>query len=137
MEWGRPDLAAELQSLLPDTRRESLILEFLQSRSDARHADDPVALTLLQAHERPWSPKLARAVVEHVRAMIRKPPRANYGQGSAMLREAALRTPPSMGEELAAGWPEKEKDWDRWKGVVDEFLFTVQFRRNMLEEIRR
>ena len=137
MEWGRPDLAAELQSLLPDMRRESIILEFLQSRSDARHADDPVALTLLQAHERPWSPTLARAVVEHVREMIRKPPRANYWQGSAMLREAALRTPPAMLDELAAGWPEKEKDWDRWKGVVDEFLSTVQFRRDMLEEVRR
>ena len=38
---------------------------------------------------------------------------------------------------IPKGWPEKEKEWDRWKGVVDEFLATVQFRKEMLEEVRR
>ena len=57
--------------------------------------------------------------------------------GSTLLNEAATRVPPDMLDELAAGWPENEKGWDRWKRTVDDFLSTVQFRRDMLEEIRR
>jgi hypothetical protein len=138
MEWDGFPLAAELQSLLPDSRRESLLIEQLAADAEARGGvEDSASSALLRAHTGPWSPKLTRAVVERVRDMIRRPPRANYWHGMAMLRQAAPRVPPAMFDELAKGWPEKEKGWEQWKGAVDDFLSTVQARRDMLEEIRR
>ena len=64
-------------------------------------------------------------------------PAATRTIGEAVESEAALRVPPAMFDELAKGWPEDVKDWDRWKGNVDEFLAKVQFRRDMLEEVRK
>jgi hypothetical protein len=136
MDWDGFPLAAELQALLPDSRREALLIEQLAADADSGGMGESASSVLLRAHKGAWSVKLARAVLVRVREMIRRP-RGNYWQGSAMLREAALRMPPAMFDELAKGWPEKEKEWDQWKGVVDTFLSTVQARRDMLEEIRR
>jgi hypothetical protein len=137
MDWDGFPLAAQLQALLPDSRREALLIEQLAADKDAGGMGESASTVLLRAHKGPWSTRLARAVVERVREMIRRPPRGNYWHGSAMLREAALRVPPAMFDELTRGWPEKEKEWDQWKGVVDTFLSTIQARRDMLEEIRR
>ena len=69
--------------------------------------------------------------------MIRRPARSDYWHVTAMLRKAALAVPPAMFDELAKEWPEKEKGWEQWEGAVDDFLSTVQARRDMQEEIRR
>jgi hypothetical protein len=136
MDWDGFPLAAQLQALLPDSRRETLLIEQLAADAGSGGMGESASSVLLRAHKDAWSPKLARAVLERVREMTRRP-RGNYWQGSAMLREAAPRVPPAMFDELANGWPEKGKEWDQWKGVVDTFLSTVQSRRDMLEEIRR
>ena len=137
VEWAGQELAGQLVALLPDARRDALLLD--QLAADARHergGEDSAALVMLQSHAGPWSRNLSRAVVERVRDIIRRPPLTDW-VGSTLLREAATRVPPDMLDELTAGWPENVKTWDQWKRMVDEFLSTVQFRRDMLEEIRR
>jgi hypothetical protein len=135
LEHAGEQVVAELQAALPNARRESLLLEHLSAGGD----DDPMLPQLLRAHGGAWSPRLARAVVERVRAMVRRAGRGGSGYWTArtVIREAALRVPPAMFEELSKGWPEDAKDWHAWKGNADEFLAKVQFRRDMLEEVRK
>ena len=63
------------------------------------------------------------------------------GQGGeaalrALTEEFALRMPPSMLDEIAAAWPDDQAARQRWEGVIDRLLITLQFRRDMLEELR-
>ena len=138
VENAGQQLAAGLQSAMPGARREAVILEYLGGKDVL---DDHAGSQLLRAHDAPWSPRLARAVVDRVRSAIARPSRAagagGYWDTLGLLREAALRVPATMLAELSRAWPEGAKDWERWKPAVDEFLAKVQFRRDMLEEIRK
>ena len=136
LEWAGEQVLAQLLAALPPGRREALVLEQLAADTTMR-GDQPASLVLLRAHGGAWSPRLTRSVLDWVREMIRKPPRTGYWAAAGMLRETALRVPPSMLDEMSKGWPEQDKAWERWKHAVDEFLATVQFRKDMLEEVRR
>jgi hypothetical protein len=137
LEHAGEQVVAELLAALPNARREALTLDHLSA--DVGADEDPMVLHLLRSYAGPWSPRLARAIVDRVRTMVRRPGRGGggYWTGATLLRDAALRVPPSMLDEMAPGWSDQAKDWDRWKGNVDEFLATLQFRRDMLEEVRK
>ena len=137
LEHSGEQVVAELVAALPDVRREAVVFDHISA--DAGGDEDPVLHHLLRSHGGAWSGRLARAVVERVRTMIRRPARGGggYWTGATLLSEAALHVPPSMLDELSKGWPEDGKEWDRWKGSVDEFLAKLQFRRDMLEEVRK
>ena len=137
LEFAGEAVGAELREALPKGRRDALLRELLAEDSTGRADDEPPALTLLRGADGPWSEKLSIAVIDRMRAMAGRAPDAAYWKTIQMLRDMSARVPPSMLGELARGWPEGARHWDRWKGGVDEFLSAVQFRKEMLEEIRR
>ena len=137
IEHAGETVAAELRLAVPKCRRDALIQELLDAGATSRADDEPPALTLLRGADGAWDEKLARAVIDRIRAMAGRPQNAAYWKTVELLREMARRVPPAMLDELAKGWPEQDKAWERWKGAVDEFLATVQFRKDMLEEVRR
>jgi hypothetical protein len=133
---GDEALAGLLQSL-PPARREALVLENIAAGGDAA-GFNPLTTQLLAALGPAWGEPLSRAVLARVRTAMRskRDAYALYPM-QQLLAEMALRVPPGMFKELSAGWPEEANGWDDWKTLVDKFLATVEFRRDMLEEIRK
>lgn len=128
--------ADEMPSGLPPARLEALVLDALTS-SDG-HLFNVQAL--LAACDHAWSEPFAHAILKAVRYNVSK------GTGRALsqslywlrysLKDFALRIPPHLADEAAAGWPVDVSHWDDFRPAVDEFLSLLYFRRDMLCELQ-
>jgi hypothetical protein len=125
---------AELLSALPAERQEALLLHIL--RADCTPLHQHPVLGLLQQTRHAWSAELTRAVLRALHQHMRKwRDSYDYQLRGALTEEFALRMPPNMLDEIAAAWPDDQAARQRWEGVVDRLLITLQFRRDMLEEL--
>jgi hypothetical protein len=137
LEWAGEEVLAELIAALPPAKREAVLLDHVAAGMESGD-DDILSTHLIKSHTGPWSEKLSRALVEKVRSGMRSRGKNRpYWTVTWLLKELAPRVPPAMLGEMSRGWPEGDKEWEQWKGSVDEFLATVQFRKEMLEEIRK
>jgi hypothetical protein len=126
---------AELLGALPAERQEALLLHIL--RSDCTPLHQHPVLGLLQQTCHVWSAELTRAVLRALHQHMRKwRDSYDYQLRGALTEEFALRMPPGMLDEIAAAWPDDQASRQRWEGVIDRLLITLQFRRDMLEELR-
>jgi len=136
-EWAGEEVLAGLVESLPPARREALLLEHISGSGDDAGVD-PLTTQLLRAQGPQWGEPLTRALVGRMRTVMRgRRGTAGYWSMLQVLNDMALHVPPAMLKELSAGWPEDAKGWEDWKTSVDKFLATVEFRRDMLEEIRK
>lgn len=127
--------AAELLGALPAERQEALLLDIL--RGDCTPLHKHPVLELLRKTAHPWSAELTRAVLRTLhRHMRRWRDTFDYQLRGALTDEFARRIPPAMLAELAAGWPDEPEVRERWQGVIDKLLITLQFRHDMLAALR-
>jgi len=125
----------ELLAALAPARQEALLLALL--RGDVTPLHKHPVLGLLRQTRHRWSAELTRAVLRAVRRHMRAANVGNdYQLRSAITEDFAHRMPPAMLDEITDGWPEGEDVRERWQGVIDRLLITVQFRRDMLEALR-
>jgi hypothetical protein len=124
----------ELLDALAPARQEALLLTML--RGDVTPLHKHPVLGLLRRTRHPWSAELTRAVLGGVRRHMRAANVGNdYQLRGAITEDFARRMPPIMLDEIATGWPDGQDARDRWQGVIDQLLITVQFRRDMLREL--
>jgi len=139
VDWAESLLRAdshqnELLATLPIARQEALLLTML--RGDVTPLHKHPVLGLLRRTRHAWSAELTRAVLGAVRRHMRATNAGNdYQLRGAITEDFASRMPPAMLDEIAAGWPDAQEARERWQGVIDQLLITLQFRRDMLREL--
>ena len=127
---------AELLAVLPPARQEALLLDIL--RGDCTPLHKHPVLDLLRATRHTWSPALARAVLRTLHRHMRGwRDSYDYQLRGALTDEVARRLPPALLPEIANGWPNDPGVRERWQGVIDKLLITLQFRHDMLRELGR
>ena len=126
---------AELLGALSAGQQEALLLNIL--RADCTPLHQHPVLGLLQQTRHVWSAELTRAVLRALHKHMRKwRDSYDYQLRGALTEQFALRMPPDMLDEIAAAWPDDQASRQRWEGVIDRLLITLQFRRDMLAELR-
>jgi hypothetical protein len=125
---------ADLLGALPAARQEALLLDMLRGDVAPLHRHPVLALLRHTRHD--WSAELTRAVLGAVRRHMRTSNAGDYQLRGAISEDFARRMPPAMLDEIAAGWPDAEDARERWQGVIDRLLITLQFRRDMLAALR-
>jgi hypothetical protein len=140
-EWAEALLAddlsaADLLEALPPARQEALLLCIL--RGDVTPLHKHPVLDLLRKTRHQWSPDLTRAVLRAVHRHMRKwKDTYDYQLRGALTDEFARRMPPALLAEVAGGWPDEPDVRERWQGVIDKLLITLQFRHDMLAALER
>jgi hypothetical protein len=138
-EWAAALLADdpsadELMDALTPARQENLLLAVL--RGDCTPLHKHPVLDLLRKTRHTWSPELTRAALRAVHRHMRKwKDTYDYQLRGALTEEFARRIPPAMLAEVAAGWPDEPDVRERWQGVIDKLLITLQFRHDMLRAL--
>jgi len=128
--------AADLIDALPPERQEVLLLAIL--RADCTPLHKHPVLALLRKTRHTWSVDLTRAVLRALHRHMRKwKDTYDYQLRGALTDEFARRMPPALLPEIAAGWPEETDVRERWQGVIDKLLITLQFRHDMLSALER
>jgi hypothetical protein len=128
-------LQEKLFDVLAPARREALVLELLRKPL----AQDHPAYAALRACKHPWSDPFSRAVLGSLRQrLVTATGRYTFdGQTAGVLQQMGLSASPALADEAQAGWAAQSPAWPQWSGPVDALVALLQFRREMLEEIRR
>ncbi len=122
---------AELLPVLSPARQEALLLEIL--RGDCTPLHKHPMLELLRKTNHAWSAELTRAVLRALyRHMRGWRDTYDYQLRGALTEEFARRMPPALLHEIGSGWPDEPEVRERWQGVLDKLMITLQFRRDML-----
>jgi hypothetical protein len=91
--------------------------------------DKSPLIALLQHYKRPWTPKLARALVQSAQrqsgAFLYVLPQALPG--------FAYHMPPELAAEFATGWASEPNG--HWRGRIDAFLMTLNFRNEIRQSL--
>jgi len=128
-----PTRTALLDALAPE-HQDAFLLAMVRSDRGSLHKHP--ALSLLRRHSHAWSAELAREVLRAVRQYLRAANNAyDYQVQAALAGDFALRMPPAMLDEIAAALADKSAH-ERWQASIDRLLITLQFRRDMLRELR-
>ena len=126
--------AADLIDALPPARQEALLLATL--RADCTPLHKHPVLDLLRKTRHTWSAELTRAVLRALHRHMRKwKDTYDYQLRGALTDEFTRRMPPVLLPEIAAGWPAETDVRERWQGVIDKLLITLQFRHDMLNAL--
>jgi hypothetical protein len=128
-EYGNAEGLVE--SLTP-ARREALALRLLQNKERPLERAHP-AMALLQACRHPWSEALTHLVLERIRERVV----AKAAYDFCLWEPFAQYIPPSLLQEVASGWPAEGEGWAYWLPTVNKMISTLQFRRDMHQELAR
>jgi hypothetical protein len=92
--------------------------------------DKNPCLDLLEATPHTWSTKLARTVM----GSLRRQAGGAHWRLMRALPGFALRIPPALADEFAAGWPatEKARGWETW---IEQFNVLMNFRKEMMDSL--
>jgi hypothetical protein len=106
-------------------------------RDDCTPLHTHPVLGLLRQTRHAWSVELTRAVLSVVHRHMRTwKDGYDYQLRSALMEDFGCRMPPAMLEEIAAAWPRDATSIERWHGVIERLLITLEFRRDMLSALR-
>lgn len=126
---------SELMGLIPAERQEVLLLDIL--RGDCMPLHKHPVLDLLRATSHTWSTTLTQAVFRTLyRHMRTWRDSYDYQLRGALTDEFSRRVPPTLLPEIAAGWPDEPNIRERWQGVIDKLMITLQFRYDMLRALQ-
>jgi hypothetical protein len=120
-----------LLKILPYARRQAFVIEHIQKNSLAIQVDSIVAM--LRACGPRWSTELSRIVLDQLRRATQEQKNITWNV-NAGFQEFALYMAPELSQAAAAAWPQTEQL--RWQAAIDAFLIKLQFRRDMLSELR-
>jgi hypothetical protein len=120
-----------LLEVLPHERREAFVIAYMQTNSVAIRVDS--IIPMLRACGPRWSDELSRVVLDQLRRMTQEQKTFTWNI-HAGFQEFALYMAPGLIQEAAENWPPDGQAW--WQAAVDRFLILLQFRRDMLEELR-
>jgi len=137
--WPSKDHNLQLNKLLlalPPERREAFVLPLVES---GRH-DMLELLPFLANCSRPLSAQLGRAVMSAWRHYINESAHEHDRHMRSILEIYAYGLPESILDEvttaLAALMPTRSENWPFWEEAVDKFIAIIQFRKEMLKELR-
>ncbi|MBV9467855.1 MAG: hypothetical protein JO316_24740 [Abitibacteriaceae bacterium] len=122
----------EIVQGLPPQRIEEFVLAALASVEGK--IDNVQSLLAVCTH--PWSEPFARAVLQAAQAKIADAQTARYHWLHYALKGYAHYLPPTMVQEAGSNWPTDSPNWDYWRPAVDEMLGLLQFRYEMLQELK-
>jgi hypothetical protein len=129
--------AGELLQHLPRPQREEFVLNAFTANSSSLMSNDSMSsVTLLQTCQHPWSEALARAFIDGLRLAVADTQNSPPYWLLSSLKDFARFIPPSMIDELADGWPVDSPNWDYWRNTIDNAIALLQFRHDMLQELR-
>lgn len=131
---------AEVQNVFePETLRELgmvLIPEQVQAIAQSsikpilnELKDDSPLLTLLQGYRRPWTPGLARTVIQSAQRQAGKGWRLAHA-----LPGFAECAPPELASEFGQGWPEEISGV--WSLMIEAFLQVLNFRNEIRKSLK-
>lgn len=132
---GQGDAAESLMGVLqPESRERVLTPLLLKVRGPIHHGP---LIVLLRAARHRWSATFTRLVADALRSQI-----ARYSDGQdynlrAIVPELGRYMEPDSVAALSSGWPDQSAAWAHWNSTIDQLLSTVQFRHDMLKEIRQ
>ena len=128
---GRGPLTLDLLAHLPPAERERLTTDIL----NAPNADTQQAASLLRELPFPLGRDAASALIGLIERSIEQRPLSGYDYLTAqVLQEAVCRVPGEMHDELATKWIGQR--WDQVHKARDEFLQTLQLRRDLSREFK-
>lgn len=128
---------AEFQNVLePEMLRELVMLltpgqvqAIAQSNIKSIFKDDSPLLTLLQGYRRPWTPGLARTVIQSAQRQAGKGWRLSHA-----LPEFAEWIPPGLANEFGQGWPDEISGV--WGLAIESFLQVLNFRNEIRKSLK-
>ncbi len=91
--------------------------------------DDSPLLTILQGYRRPWTPGLARTVIQSAQRQAGKGWRLAHA-----LPEFAEWIPPELASEFGQGWPEEISGV--WSLMIEAFLQVLNFRNEIRKSLK-
>jgi hypothetical protein len=128
-----------LVPVLPPEEREALALRLLADDPKPSRHNHP-ALFILEHATHPWSARLTRTVLDLARKRSTQLGSSTDYFGHYLLSQLgtyARYMDPALAGEAAHGWPERAETYHYWTKLIDEFLALLQFRHDMLRELRR
>ena len=124
----------ELAEVLPPDRRELAVAHAMR-RHHGRDGSDALAVVprLLAGCRHEWSAGFTRDVLAYARPLVVESTSATAWGLRSELPQYALRMPPALADEAAAGWPAPDSG-DKgvhWTRPVERMIALLQFRREM------
>lgn len=119
--------------LLSPARREAAVLDHMRQTKKA--FEDPVFLALLDHSGHAWSDAFSGAILDGFRQSV-----ANQTlgwQSRLLMRRVASSVSTNVALAAAAAWPLQSEPWQSASVSINEFLSLLQFRHDMLAEIRK
>jgi hypothetical protein len=123
-----------LVRILPPERRDRLVTTSLTSRPESLYTDD-LPLAILWTLRKPWPQEVCRAVLRSMAHQIKKAPKNGNWQISQSIATFAFSMTPSILSEAESILTTTEQTSNNLKEAVDDFLATLQFRRDMLQAL--
>jgi hypothetical protein len=125
----------EVVAIMKDADRDTVIMKRLDHHGET--ADVSLGLNLLHLSPGPWSPALAKSLLNLLRYIIRQAAEGKQPQvWAGYLTELACRMPVSVADEAEQGWPEDAATKNFFK-PVQTIIEILQFRSKMLKDISR
>jgi hypothetical protein len=143
--WAEAFLARELATLsqyspsrlvrlLDPPRRDEIVSSALSRKPEALYTDE-MPVDILWTLRKPWTPDVCRAVLRSVAHHIKKAPKHGNWQVSQTISTFAYSMTPSILHEAESILTTTDDTSNNLKEAVDEFLTTLQFRRDMLQAL--
>jgi len=134
-ETDKQEQALSLFQILPYPRQESFIIELLRN-SPSLSFDKP-ARGYVVACSRPWSAKLSRALVNSLVYHAATDRFKNGWMWSEFIGNIGCCLDPALIPESISRLTEVTKQSAERSGVIEQFLNLIQFRYEMLKEIKQ
>ena len=90
----------------------------------------------LRACRHPWSKEFTRTILNELRRACAGKEGLDWPVRS-LLKEIACSMEPALAKEAEKGWPTDSTGWEHSADAVNEMLALLQFRHQMLEELKK
>lgn len=128
-KWSSLGIGAIFKAL--DEKHFNLLaLQALENHPGILRDDAPVVELLLQ-EKQAWSDRLTLQVMRRLKETIRSDSYVYHWGLKSILSRAAHLANPELHEQLSRAWPEDSRSWHSWQNDVNDFLTTLQFRKDM------
>lgn len=115
---------------LDTTVLNALALEQLEENQHLLSDESPVIKLLLLENHR-WKNELSLKIIKCLHQVIKSDNYVFHWGLKSVLKRAAYAVDPKLQERLSQDWPEHSRLWHSWQMDVNDFLTTLQFRKDM------
>jgi len=124
-----------LLEVLPNVLFNQLATFHLQQLATVPEENTPLD-RLLKLEDQNWSKALTAVFIPYFRNWLASDEATPWGAWNLrqIIKIAAYRIPAYLFPAVNSGWPTDQPIWGAWEKDVEEFLSTLKFRNQMLEE---